>query len=274
MHLSVATANLFYRPFEKVLDIIAEAGFQNIELDLFWERKEWAMAQHLRDVPIKQVVRLVERSGLKITSIHDGGGVLEDENSTLGFINPALDQYLNAMGYAPDCLIFHTPHIEGEQDIHWWQHISDQISVQLEKYRKGCTHVTIENMPMFPGYFVPLTSPEELNTFALENGLGVTLDTTHYAEIGVDICDAARIIGGNLRTIHLSDFTQGRRHVFIGEGEMDFAGFFEVVDREQLNAVTLECSLSSITTPGPDMDYKEMVNRMREARFRLDRLLA
>jgi hypothetical protein len=37
---------LYSQPFEQALDIIAQAGFQNIELDLFWERKEWAVAQH------------------------------------------------------------------------------------------------------------------------------------------------------------------------------------------------------------------------------------
>jgi sugar phosphate isomerase/epimerase len=38
MQLSIATANLFVQPFERALDIIADTGFQNIELDLFWER--------------------------------------------------------------------------------------------------------------------------------------------------------------------------------------------------------------------------------------------
>ena len=81
MHLSVATANLYSLPFGQTLEIIAEAGFQNIELDLFWERKDWAMAQHLKEISAKQVVRWIEQSGLKITSIHDGSGVIEDDHS-------------------------------------------------------------------------------------------------------------------------------------------------------------------------------------------------
>ena len=78
MQISAATANLYTKPFEQVLEIISEAGFQNIELDLFWGRKDWAMAQHLRNVPVKQVIHMVEASGLRIRSIHDGGGVLEN----------------------------------------------------------------------------------------------------------------------------------------------------------------------------------------------------
>jgi sugar phosphate isomerase/epimerase len=273
MQLSVATANLYLQPFEQTLEIIAEAGFQNIELDLFWERKEWAMAQHLRNVPIKQAVRLIEQSGLRITSIHDGGGVLETGNSPVGFINPALDEYLDYMGYAPDCLVFHTPHIESDKDTQWWERISDKIVSSLEIYRKACSFVTIENMPFFAGYDVPLTTPEELNAFAVQNGLSVTLDTTHYAQIGTDIVEAARKLEKNIKTVHLSDFAAGRAHVFIGEGELNLSGLFDVIDKKDINAVTLECSLSSIDYPGQEMSYNEMVSRMREARIRLEHLL-
>lgn len=43
MIFSTATANLYFYPFEQTLEIIAEAGFHNIELDLYWDRKDWAM---------------------------------------------------------------------------------------------------------------------------------------------------------------------------------------------------------------------------------------
>jgi len=273
MQISVATANLYTQPFEQVLEIITEAGFQNIELDLFWARKEWAMAQHLRDVPVKRAVQLVKQSGLRISSIHDGGGVLENEHTTLGFINPVLDQYLDEMGYAPDCLVFHTPHVEGNPGIAWWERTSGEIVRSLEKYRKACAFVTIENMPYFDGYFVPLTTPEKLNTFVMENGLNVTIDTTHYAQIGTDIIEAAKKLGRNIKTIHLSDFIAGQAHVFIGEGELDLAGFFQVIDKESLNAITLESSLSSPDNPNHEMSYNRLVSRMTEARLRLERLL-
>ena len=273
MQLSVATANLYFQPFERVIEIIAEAGFQYIELDLFWARKEWAMAQHLKDVPVKRAIQLVQQSGLRISSIHDGGGVLENEHSTIGFLNPILDQYLEEMGYAPDCLVFHTPHVERNPGIGWWERTSIEIVHSLEKYRKACAFVTIENMPFFGGYFVPITTPEELNAFVTKNGLSVTFDTTHYAQIGTDIVDAARILKKSIKTIHLSDFTVGRTHVFIGEGDLDLSGFFDVIEKESLNAVTLECSLTSIDNPDSKMSYNELVSRMREGRIRLRDLL-
>jgi sugar phosphate isomerase/epimerase len=273
MKLSVATANLYLQPFEQVLEIIAEAGFQNIELDMFWEGKKWGMAQHLRDVPVKQVIQLVERSGLKISSIHDGGGVLEHRHSTNGFINPDLDRYLSEMDYAPECLVFHTPHIEGSPGNGWWEKISEEIVRSLEKYQKACSFVTIENMPLLDGYFVPLITPDELNAFVAKNGLGVTMDTTHYAQIDIDIVEAARKLSGNIKTIHLSDFKAGRTHVFIGVGELDFSGLFDVIDKGSLCAITLECSLSPLDNPHQEMSYTDLASRMREARKRLESLL-
>ena len=273
MHLSVATANLYSQPFEQTLEIIAEAGFQKIELDLFWERKEWAMAQHLKDLPAKQVVRWIERSGLRITSIHDGGGVIEDDHSISGYINPALDEYLDHLGYAPDCLVFHAPHIEGNKDMEWWKRISDKIVNALDQYRKYCSFVTIENEPLFSGYYVSLSTPEELNAFTTLHDFGVTLDTNHYAQMGIDIVEAAKILKENVKTIHLSDYLAGRTNVFIGEGELDFPGFFDVIDRKKVNAITIECSISLADHPGQEMSYDEMVSRMRGVRVKCEQLL-
>jgi sugar phosphate isomerase/epimerase len=273
MQRSIATATLYFLPFEQALEIIAEAGFQDIELDLFWERKTWAMAQHLRDVPVRRAVQMVEQAGLRISSIHDGGGVLESSDSITGFINPSLDRYLEAMGYTPDCLVFHTPHIEGDPGVGWWERTSVMIACALEPYRRVGATITIENMPTFDGYFVPMTTPEALHAFVDENELGVTLDTTHYAQIGAGIIDAARKLGKRIRTIHLSDFRAGRTHVFIGEGELDLAGFFETIDKGSLKAVTLECSLSSRDHSDQEMGREALVGRMSEARLRLEHMV-
>ena len=273
MIISVATATLYDHPFEVVLEIIAESGFQNIELDMFWERNELAMAQHLRDIPFQRVIHAAELAGLKINSIHDGGGSLADEHSTIGYINPSLDEYLNVMGYAPDCLVFHPPHIKGNPGTEWWERTKDEIVQALETYLKFCEFITIENMPFFDDYFVPLTTPEALKTFVMENCFGITLDTTHYAMMGQDIKQAAKILTGNINTIHLSDFKLRQGHVYIGEGNLDLTGFLKVVDRENLNAVTLECSLASGDNPNQEISPKYLVNRLRDARIRVESIL-
>ena len=165
MHISFATANLYQEPFEDVLGMIAEAGYDAIELDLFWERKEWAMAQHLRGWSAKQVAASIERSGLRLASIHDGGGVLDDPESVAGYINPALAETIDALGYVPGCLVFHTPHVEGAQDASWWGRIEGRIAAELRPYQEICPVVTVENMPNFDGYSVPLLTPQALADF-------------------------------------------------------------------------------------------------------------
>ncbi|MBN1583035.1 MAG: TIM barrel protein [Anaerolineae bacterium] len=273
VHISVATANFYFMPFEQTLEIIAGAGFEYIELDLYWQRGTWAMAQHLKDWPVREVIQAVSRSGLKVSSIHDGGGVMEDPHSIRGFINPQLDAYLDRLGYAPGCIVFHTPHIKGNYGERWWQTISDDVLAAAERYKSDETVVTIENMPFFDGYTVPLTDPAALMAFVAETELGVTLDTTHYAQIGIDIVQAACILGKKIRTIHLGDYVDGQTHVFIGEGDLDFTSLFRVLDFSVLRSITLECS---VAMPGEDvleMEQARMIDRLRDAMHRLHRWL-
>jgi len=269
MHSSVATANFYFLPFAQTLEIIAEAGFAHIELDLYWESGKWAMAQHLKDIPVREVVRLVNQSGLTVSSIHDGGGVIEDPHTARGFANPQLAAYLDQLGYAPGCIVFHTPHRQGGCDKSWWQSISDKIARIAESYRSSQTSVTLENMPIFDGYYVPLTTPQELFAFVSERLLGVTLDTTHYAQMGIDVVEAARILKEKIRTIHLSDYLNGKPHVFIGEGSLDFVNFFRVLEFSTLRSVTLECSMGFLGETAFEMDPVIIIDRLRTARSRL-----
>ncbi|MBN1373037.1 MAG: sugar phosphate isomerase/epimerase [Anaerolineaceae bacterium] len=270
MHISFATANLYQEPFEDVLEMIAEAGYDAIELDLFWENKTWAMAQHLRGWSAKQVAASIERSGLRLSSIHDGGGVLNDPESVAGYINPDLAETIDALGYAPGCLVFHAPHVEGTQEAGWWGRMEARIAAELRPYQEICPVVTVENMPHFDGYSVPLLTSQALADFTQRFGLGVTLDTTHYAQMGVDVVAASRALSSQTRTIHLSDYQAGHTHVFVGEGELDLPGVFKVLDADRLHAVTVECSLARGNGAVQPLDRDEKIARMREARVRTE----
>ncbi len=283
MLISVATANYYFIPFEQTLEIIGLAGFEFIELDLYWERKNWAMAQHLRGIDPREVVRMINQSGLKVSSIHDGGGVLEYPGSgknvcdlgvcASGWVNPQLDCYLDHLGYAPGCLVFHTPHIEGNLDGSWWQVFWIEGIKSLDPYRSACQAVTVENMPFFEGYSVPLTAPEQLADFTRAAGLHVTLDTTHYAQIGVDICQAAQALNGAIKTVHLSDYAAGKTHVFPEDGELDLGLFFQTLDAAALHSVTLECSPGFLGEDPRQLSTPGMINRLRTARSRVEQLI-
>lgn len=269
MDISIATANLYYLPFQQTLEIIARAGFENIELDLFWERGQWAVAQHLKGVGVREAVDMISHFGLKVSSIHDAGGVVNNAHSIEGFVNPQLEEYLDQLGYAPGCIVFHTPHTEGPPNQLWWKTVSDDIVKAAESYRSRDTSVTIENMPFLDGYYVPLATPQALLAFVSENELGVTLDTTHYAQIGVDVVQAARILQKAIKTIHLSDFVDGKTHVFIGDGELDFTSLFRVVELSTLHSITLECSVGFRGENPHGMTQTEIVDRLKTGMSRL-----
>jgi sugar phosphate isomerase/epimerase len=273
MLISVATATFYFIPFAEAIETIALAGFENIELDLYWERKNWAMAQHLKNVSPREAVHCVAQAGLKVSSIHDGGGVLEDNRSIQGYINPVLDHYLDQLGYAPDCLVFHTPHIEGKQDQQWWERTSVQVASGLDAYKRYGSTITIENMPEFEGYTVAITTSEALNEYALFHALGVTLDTTHCALGKIDIVHAAQILRETVRTIHLSDFRSDTPHAFIGEGDLNLSEFFRTLDLSRLNAITLECSLATQGLSERTMSQAERVYQLKLARKRVEKLL-
>ena len=80
---------------------------------------------------------------------------LEDPASTQGYINPALDRYLDQLGYAPDLIAFHTPHIRGVQNGRWWGELSGRIIQALDVYRSRAAFITIENMPPIPAVLCP-----------------------------------------------------------------------------------------------------------------------
>lgn len=269
MHTSIATANFYFLPFRQTLEIIAEAGFEQIELDLFWERGPWAVAQHLKGMAAREVVDLIDQSGLKVSSLHDAGGVVDNAHSIQGFINPRLAEYLDQLGYAPGCIVFHTPHIEGPYDQCWWQTIADKIVEAAERYRSSETAVTLENMPFFDGYYVPLTTPQELLTFVAPHELGITLDTTHYAQIGIDVVQAASVLQKKIKTIHLSDFVAGQAHVFIGDGELDFIHLLQILEPATLHAITLECSVGFLGENPLELSPTKMVDRLQIALSRL-----
>jgi sugar phosphate isomerase/epimerase len=274
MHISVGTASFYFRPFYEVLEIIAGAGFQRVELDLYWKGGEWEIAQHLKGFTAKETIRSIHALGLRVSSIHDAGGLIHDRGSIAGFIDPSLDRYLDQLGYAPDGIVFHVPHVKGDVDTEWWRRFSGEVGRSLEKYQARYTFVTLENLKQPEGYYVPLLDPHDLEAFAAEYDLGVTLDTTHYAQMGIDIAQAAHVLKDRIRSIHLSDFVDGRSHVFIGEGDLDFTDFFRAIDFTTLNGITLECLWTVRGKSSQEMTKDELASRLAQAKDDLERLLA
>ncbi|MHB9032629.1 MAG: sugar phosphate isomerase/epimerase family protein [Anaerolineae bacterium] len=270
IEIAAATANYYQFPFERALEIITGSGVRRIELALYWEHKQWAMAQHLRGVPPAGIARAVRQSGLELAAVHDGGGVLPYPYRLDDYVNPALPALLDALGYAPRFLVFHPPQAEGASDPGWWKTLAAGIGDLLGGFRADGTIVTLENLPPFGGYAVPLLAPQELADFTAAHGLGVTLDTTHYAQVGLDVPEAAGVLAGQVRTLHLSDYRAGATHVFPGAGELRFDSLFAALAGSGLQLATLECCPALPGEEYLDMPAALLSRRLAQAAARLD----
>lgn len=236
MVISIATANLYHMPFENVLSVIRRAGYEYVELDGYWKGGGWEIAQHIKGIPPRDVIAMVLDSGLRLASYHDLGGIIGEGQATL--VAPQTYEYLALYDFPS--VVIHTPHCKTD-DSNWWESFRPSVADELRELGKYST-VCIENMTHFEGYTVPLLSPEELLQFAEETGSYVNFDTTHCAQEGGDITHAAAMMKRRIRSLHLSDFGERGAHLFPGEGRLDFRGFFQELDRDNLHAVTVECN--------------------------------
>lgn len=98
-------------------------------------------------------------------------------------------------------------------------------------------------MIRFNGYYVPMLEPQDLLNFADEYGIYINADTTHFAETGTEITEAAKIIKDRARTVHLSDYLDGKSHVFAGEGNLDLKSFIHNLDLPAVHSITIECNI-------------------------------
>jgi sugar phosphate isomerase/epimerase len=229
LYLSISTANFYQLPFPQALAAIRRAGFDYVELGTFWEGgDDWAAAQHLRDVPPAEVLAMVRDSGLRIATLHDLGGVIEDGRNSI--VAPDTHEYLALAGDEIPCVVLHTPHCR-TADPGWWRGYRPRVQADLRALA-GERLVCIENMLAFPGYTVPLLDPAEMLDFAAETGVYVNMDSTHYAQCGLDPRLAAETLWPRTRTVHLSDYDSegGRAHLFPGRGELDLGGFLARLD--------------------------------------------
>lgn len=240
MNISIATATFFYIPFKETLNLIKMAGFEYIELDIYWKGGEnWAAGQHLNNIKPREVLKMVKESGLKISSLHDIGGVIYEDSGSL--ITSDTYEYLEYGGDDIPCIVFHTPH-KKTNDVDWWEKYKKKASADLQALRSKFL-ICIENMIYFDGYQVPLVNPTDMLAFTIENKIFINIDTTHYAEVGVDIVQAANILKDCVKGIHLSDFKDGKNHLYIGEGDLDLKGFFNNLCLDNLHTITIECNI-------------------------------
>jgi len=261
MVISISTANLYFIPFEKTLEIYKKAGFEYIELAGYWKGGEWEIAQHLKGMKPRDVIRLVRDYGLKISSFHDMGGVVEDGAESI--VSDLTYEYLEHYDFP--CLVFHAP-CKKNSNADWWSEYKSKAIADLQQFTADRL-VCIENLFEINGYYMSLVPPEELYEFVDNANIYVNADITHFPQAKTDLLHAADVLGDKIRTVHLSDFKDGKVHLFPGDGALDFKGFFDRVNLNKLHAVTIECSLMDKTK-----NEQATIERAKAARVFIENL--
>ncbi len=191
------------------------------------------------------------------------------EEKTQSAINPDIDTYPQNMNPFPRCLIFHVPHQKCESGgEEWWQEHRHRYAMELKAFSRFGL-VCIENLPRLPGYHVPLLDPLDLHDFAKTNGLYVNVDSTHYAQNGVDVLQALDVLKDRAKCCHVSDFRDGEAHLFPGEGDLDLRAFMSRATEANLSSIVLEC----IVDESRRMPKTEIIGRLQAARQHLEQRL-
>jgi len=256
MIISISTANLYDVPFEKVLNIYKAAGYEHIELAGYWKGGEWEIGQHLKGIAPKDAISAVQKNGLKISSFHDMGGVIEDGAESI--ISATTYEYLEYYDFP--CLVFHAPHKKGATAA-WWAQYKEKAMEDLQAVKENRL-ICVENLFEVENYFMPLITPLDMLDFANYADVYVNADTTHYAHSKFDIVGAVKTLGNRLKTIHLSDYKKREQHVHLGKGVLDFASFFKTLDLTNIYSVCVECKIKY--DPSDDRVAIESAKKARE----------
>ncbi|HEX8964970.1 MAG TPA: sugar phosphate isomerase/epimerase [Patescibacteria group bacterium] len=122
---------------------------------------------------------------------------------------------------------------------------------QLQK--KYAITFGIENMPKTPfnirKKFCWKAKP--FSTVIAKNNLHITLDTTHLAQVGEDVCEFYKENKDKIVNIHLSNYKnhwknkklmlQSKTHLPLTEGELPLQKFFSLLKKEKYNGlITME----------------------------------
>ena len=239
MNIAISTGTFFSVPFSVTLEIIKKSGFEYIELLQYWKGGDsWEMAQHLESITPRETLKIIKESGLKISSLHDGGGVIEDGRESI--IAKSTFEFLEYGADDIPCVVFHVPHKKTD-DKTWRNTYRENAGNDLRAIKNKI--ICVENMPDFEGFETLSSKPSDLLDFASAFDIYINIDTTHYAEMGIDIVDAAKILKERVRTVHISDYLFPKRHVYVGEGVLDFSSFLNTLDLSLLHAITIECDI-------------------------------
>jgi sugar phosphate isomerase/epimerase len=218
---------------ERAMDVLAEAGFTEIELMVTRDTRT-----HEPDIPLK----LAGERGLRIASVHGPFLVITKSVWGLDPIGKIQRGIEMCQAFDVDTLVVHPPFLWERSYAVWLTERAE------ESYAASGVKVAVETM--YPKWVAGRKlrgyrwlDPAELAASASH----VVLDTSHLSVARQDILDGYEILAPRLEHIHLSDNAGDGKdgHLELGRGSLPLVRFLGELRRTKYaGTISLELSVS------------------------------
>lgn len=226
--LIASTGPLFARPLDWAMGVIAEAGYDGVEL---------MVTQDPVTQDPERVRRMAGREGMPVPVVHGPFLLLTRRVFGTDQLTKARRSLELAASAGADLMVAHPPYRWQHRFHRWLLEEGDDEAAELG------TRLGVENLypiPMVGRHirFHRYTRPEHLGPFR-----HVVFDTSHFGVARIDILEAWQRLRGTVGHLHVSDNRgQGRdSHAPLGHGVLPLGAFLAEVQRSGYRGpITLE----------------------------------
>jgi sugar phosphate isomerase/epimerase len=219
MRLLASTGPLFARPLDWAMGVVAEAGYDGLEL---------MVTQDPATQEPERVRAASEQEGVAVPVIHGPFLLLTRRVFGTDLVGKARRSIELAGTIGADLMIVHPP-FRWQREFHRWLLEEGDVEAADVGTRVGVENLYPVSVAGRPVRFHRYTEPDHLAPFR-----HVVLDTSHFGVAGVDITDAYRRLRSQTVHLHVSDNRGGGRdsHAPLGHGMLPLASFLHTVGRD------------------------------------------
>ena len=231
LRLLASTGPLFARPLDWACGVIAEAGYDGVEL---------MVTQDPTTQDAQRVTEVTAREGTPIPVVHGPFLLLTRRVFGTDLVEKARRSLELAADLGSDLMIVHPP-FRWQRSFHNWLIDEGEAEAAELGTRIGVENLYPVSVAGRPVRFHRYTEPEHLTPFP-----HVVLDTSHFGVAEVDIVAAWERLKTTSVHLHVSDNRGGGRdsHAPLGHGILPLAGFLHAVADDALPdeeiSITLE----------------------------------
>ncbi|GGI05651.1 sugar phosphate isomerase/epimerase family protein [Egicoccus halophilus] len=219
MRVLASTGPLFARPLDWALAVIAEAGYDGVEL---------MVTQDPATQDAERIVTAAATEGVGIPVVHGPFLLLTRRVFGTDLVAKARRTLELADDVDADLMIVHPP-FRWQRPFHEWLLSEGDAEAEEHGTRIGVENLYPVSVAGRPVRFHRYTVPEHLLPFR-----HVVLDTSHFGVANVDITAAYRRLRSQAVHLHVSDNRGGGRdsHAPLGHGRLPLAGFLQAVGED------------------------------------------